>query len=96
MPTNRKRKKYIYKYPIQSEMRDFLLYGQYDLEGKGGFEVFLAENIPTEVKALWQENQEELLSKWRHEIKPYGYCLCNGEIPDKKYLKELYEKETNL
>lgn len=92
MPTNRKKLKRYRKTKLTENLINFLLTGEYDFEENDSFDIFLIESDSQKIKALWQENGEKLLSIWPYEdIKPYAEIISNGEKPDKKKLRELYE-----
>ena len=73
MATNRKRIKR--KPKLSNEMKEFLLYGTNSTED---FDVFLIENIPQDIKDLWEQHKDELLRDWKQDTKPYAQKLFEG------------------
>lgn len=88
MPVRKIRQKKNYLLP---EMRNLLLYGQYDLESEGGFEAFLIEPDREEIKKVWLESRDRLLAFWPYAVLPYAEAITKNEICDRGMLKGLYE-----
>ncbi len=75
------------------EMKNFLLFGLYNLESESGFEAFLIEPDLEKIKKIWSKSREQMLAFWPHNITPFAEAIFIGITPDKEKLKEFYEKE---